>query len=77
MTNKQQIVDLLIDADHEFWSHEDNPPTKRDLKVGIIRYNFIAEKISEYIQSQMELARQQGYDSAFVTWKRDSAEFYK
>jgi hypothetical protein len=77
MIDKQQIVDLLVESEFEFWSYEQQPPTRRDLLVSITRYNAIAEKILDYLQSEVELARQQGYDSAFVTWKRDSAEFYK
>jgi hypothetical protein len=77
MIDKQQIVDLLVEAEFEFWSHDLEPPTRRDLMVSITRYNAIAEKLFNYIQSEVELARQHGFDSALYTWNKDSAEFYK
>ena len=77
MIDKQQIVDLLIEAEFEFWSYDQEPPSKKDLLVSITRYNSIAEKLLDYLQSEVELARQQGFDSAFYTWNKDSAEFYK
>lgn len=77
MIDKQQIVDLLVEAEFEFWSHDDVPPSKKDLLVSISRYNTIAEKLVEYIQHETDMAWQKGYDSAFVTWNKNSAEFYK
>ena len=77
MIDKQQIVDLLIDAEFEFWSHDVDPPSRRDLLVSISRYNLIAEKLVEYLQHETDTAWQKGYDSAFVTWNKNSAEFYK
>lgn len=77
MINKQQIVDLLVNAEFEFWSHEQDAPSKKDLLVSMARYNTIAETLMYHINSEIELARQQGYDSAFVTWNKDSAEFYR
>lgn len=77
MIDKQQIVDLLVEAEFEFFSYEPQSPTRKDLMVSISRYNAIAEKIYNCLQSEVELARQQGFDSAFYTWTKDSAEFYK
>jgi hypothetical protein len=77
MIDKQQIVDLLIDAEFEFWSHDVDPPSRRDLLVSISRYNLIAEKLVEYLQHETATAWQKGYDSAFSTWNKNSAEFYK
>jgi len=77
MIDKQQIVDLLIDAEFEFWSHDVDPPSRRDLLVSISRYNLIAEKLVEYLQHETDTAWQKGYDSAFSTWNKNSAEFYK
>ena len=77
MIDKQQIVDLLVEAEMEFFSYEPQSPTRRDLMISITRYNAIADKIYDYLQSEVEIARQQGFDSAFYTWNKNSADIYK
>lgn len=77
MIDKQQIIDLLVEAEMEFFSYEQQLLTRRDLMISITRYNAIADKIYDYLQSEVEIARQQGFDSAFYTWNKNSADFYK
>lgn len=77
MIDKQQIVDFLIDSDYQYWNNVGLTVSKRDLKVSIAKYNFVAEKLHQLIQAEIDAAWQKGYDSAFVTWSKNSAEFYK
>ena len=49
MTN-EQLVELLIDIDLEYWNNVnpmDVPVTRRNLKVAITKYRYVAEKIRE------------------------------
>lgn len=61
MTN-EQLVELLIDIDLEYWNNVnpmDVPVTRRNLKVAITKYQYVAEKIQEVLDSEY----QKGYDT--------------
>lgn len=77
---KEQLVDLLIDIDLEYWkanhSEELGEFTRRDAEVAITRYMYAAERLLPLLDQ----AEARGYDSAcrnLVVWNDSDSSLWK
>lgn len=73
MTN-EQLVELLIDIDLEYWNNVnpmDVPVTRRNLKVAITKYRYVAEKIREVKELYDQWLEEGGWPEKFSLASRD------
>ena len=75
----EELVELLVDIDLDYWTKA-NPIdadhlTKRDLKVAISKYQYVAYRIQELL----DIEYQKGYDTCLknMTWTDRDPSLWK
>jgi hypothetical protein len=76
---KEELVEYLVDIDLDYWTKA-NPIdadhlTKRDLKVAITKYQYVAERLKELL----DIEYQKGYDTCLknMTWTDRDPSLWK
>lgn len=54
---KEQLVELLLDIDEEYWNNVNpigDPVSRRDLMVAITQYQYVADRLKEILDMQFQ-----------------------